>query len=88
MVALTPVLLDTLTKDKLEAVLAHEITHIVNRDVRLMVIATVLVGGLTLLGNYVSGLFSNWSGGPIIYLPSHGAAATTTRIPTVPSSRS
>jgi heat shock protein HtpX len=45
-VAVTRGLLDTLPDDELEAVLAHEITHIRNRDVRLMVIATIFVGVL------------------------------------------
>ena len=49
-VCVTRGLLDALTKDELEAVLAHEITHIVNRDIRLMAIATVFVSGLTLIG--------------------------------------
>jgi heat shock protein HtpX len=65
-VAVTRGLLRALTKDELEAVLAHEITHIVNRDVRLMVIATVFVGVLTLIGNHLTGLFSGWNG-PVIY---------------------
>jgi heat shock protein HtpX len=45
-VAVTRGLLDTLSDEELEAVLAHEITHIRNRDVRLMVIATIFVGVL------------------------------------------
>lgn len=46
-VAVTRGLLDTLNDEELEAVLAHEITHIRNRDVRLMVIATIFVGILS-----------------------------------------
>ncbi len=46
-VAVTRGLLDTLSKDELEAVLAHEITHIKNRDVRLMVVAVIFVGILS-----------------------------------------
>jgi len=46
-VAVTRGLMDTLTKDELEAVLAHEITHIKNRDVRLMVVTIIFVGILT-----------------------------------------
>ncbi len=43
-ITLTRGLLDTLDRDELEAVLAHELTHIRNRDVRLVVIAAVFVG--------------------------------------------
>jgi heat shock protein HtpX len=46
-VAVTRGLLETLSKDELEAVLAHEITHIKNRDVRLMVVAIIFVGILS-----------------------------------------
>ncbi len=46
-VAVTRGLLETLAKDELEAVLAHEITHIKNRDVRLMVVAIIFVGILS-----------------------------------------
>ena len=69
-VAVTRGLLNTLTKDELEAVLAHEMTHIANRDVRLMVIATVFVGALTLVGNFVSNMFSNSSGNSYYFFSS------------------
>jgi heat shock protein HtpX len=46
-VAVTRGLLETLSKDELEAVLAHEMTHIKNRDVRLMVVAIIFVGILS-----------------------------------------
>jgi heat shock protein HtpX len=46
-VAVTRGLLQTLNKDELEAVLAHEITHIKNCDVRLMVVAVIFVGILS-----------------------------------------
>lgn len=44
-ITVTRGLLEALDKDELEAVLAHELTHIMNRDVRLLVI-TVLFGGM------------------------------------------
>jgi heat shock protein HtpX len=46
-VAVTRGLLNTLSDAELEAVLAHEITHIRNRDVRLMMVATIFAGALT-----------------------------------------
>ena len=50
-IAVTVGLMKALTDEELEAVLAHEMTHIKNTDVRLMVIANCFVGGLTLLGD-------------------------------------
>ncbi len=43
-ITLTRGLIDTLDDDELEAVLAHELTHIMNKDVRLLIVAVVFVG--------------------------------------------
>lgn len=43
-VTVTRGLIETLDRDELEAVLAHELTHIRNRDVRLLIIAVIFVG--------------------------------------------
>jgi heat shock protein HtpX len=48
-VTVTRGLLQALDRDELEAVLAHELTHIINRDVRTMVIASIFAGIITLL---------------------------------------
>jgi heat shock protein HtpX len=48
-VTVTTGLLEALDKDELEAVLAHELTHIINKDVRTMIIAAVFAGIITLL---------------------------------------
>lgn len=53
-IAVTRGLLAELEDDELEAVLAHEMAHIANRDVRLMVVASVLAGALSILGASVS----------------------------------
>ncbi len=50
-VTVTRGLMDTLDDAELEAVLAHELTHIENRDVQLLVIAAVFVGIITLVGD-------------------------------------
>jgi heat shock protein HtpX len=50
-VTVTRGLLDTLSDAELEAVLAHELTHIENRDVQLLVIAAVFVGIVSLVGD-------------------------------------
>jgi heat shock protein HtpX len=43
-ITVTRGLLDTLSKDELEAVLAHELTHIINRDVRLLMVTVIFTG--------------------------------------------
>ena len=43
-------ILSTFTKEEIEAVAAHELTHIKNQDIRLMVIAIVFVGIIQTLG--------------------------------------
>ena len=46
-------LLEKLDKSELEAVIAHEIAHIINYDVRLMTVVAVLVGMITLLSDWL-----------------------------------
>jgi heat shock protein HtpX len=48
-ITLTSGIVKTLTPDELEAVLAHELTHIMNRDVRLLVISVIFVGIISFL---------------------------------------
>jgi heat shock protein HtpX len=52
-VAVTRGLVDTLSPDELEAVLAHELTHIRNRDTQLMVIAVIFAGIFAFFGDLV-----------------------------------
>jgi heat shock protein HtpX len=52
-IAVTRGLVDTLAPDELEAVLAHELTHIRNRDVQLMVIAVIFAGIFAFFGDLV-----------------------------------
>jgi len=47
-VAVTTGILDRLTKSELEGVLAHELSHVKNYDIRLMAITAVLVGFVAL----------------------------------------
>ena len=62
-VTVTRGLMNALTDEELEAVLAHELTHIRNSDVRLLIIAVVFVGIFSFVGELVfRGLW--YSGGP------------------------
>lgn len=48
-VTVTQGLVASLNRDELEAVLAHELTHVINKDVRTMVIASVFAGIISLV---------------------------------------
>jgi heat shock protein HtpX len=50
-IAVTRGLVDTLAPDEIEAVLAHELTHIRNRDAQLMVVAVIFAGIIAFFGN-------------------------------------
>jgi heat shock protein HtpX len=59
-VAVTTGLLQKLNKREIEGVMAHEISHITNYDIRLMAITAILVGSVTLLVNFIlRGSFSS-----------------------------
>lgn len=60
-VAVTRGLLDKLDRSEIEGVLAHELSHVVNRDIRVMLLVTVLVGTVALLSDWM--LRSLWWGG-------------------------
>jgi len=51
-VCVTTGLLDKLNRTELEGVIAHELTHIKNYDIRLMSIVSVMVGLIALLGDW------------------------------------
>lgn len=51
-VCATTGLLDKLSRTELEGVIAHEISHIRNYDIRLMALVTVMVGMVALLGDW------------------------------------
>jgi len=64
-VAITTGLLEKLNRDELQGVIAHEISHIKNRDVQLMVFASIMLGTIVILSYYASRVlfFSGMSGG-------------------------
>ena len=52
-VCVTSGLVSRLNRTELEGVIAHEMSHIRNYDIRLMSLVTVMVGSLTLLGDWL-----------------------------------
>lgn len=54
-------LLEKLNRTELEGVIAHEMTHVKNYDIRLMSIVTVMVGLIALLGDWLMRM--TWFGG-------------------------
>jgi len=61
-VAVTKGLLDTLNREELQGVVAHEMSHVRNFDIRLMTVVAALVGAVVLLSDFIRRwLF--WGGG-------------------------
>jgi len=61
-IAVTRGLVDKLDRTELEGVIAHELSHVVNRDIRVMLLVTVLVGTVALLSDWMLRSFF-WGGG-------------------------
>ena len=64
-ITVTTGLLNALNDQEIEAVLGHELTHIKNGDVQLMVVAVIIAGVVGFFGELFFRLFTNlsWSGG-------------------------
>jgi len=60
-IALTQGIIDGLENEELEGVVAHELSHIKNYDIRLMMVVIVLVGIIALLADWM--IRVQWSGG-------------------------
>lgn len=60
-VAVTQGILNILPEEELEAVLAHEITHIINRDTLTQAVSATIAGAISFLAQMVS--YSLWFGG-------------------------
>ncbi len=50
-IAFTSGIINALENEELEGVTAHELSHIKNQDIKIMMLAAVLVGALSILGN-------------------------------------
>jgi heat shock protein HtpX len=61
-IAVTQGLLETLDREELQGVVAHEISHIRNLDVRLMTVVAALTGAVALLADW-AGRGMMWGGG-------------------------
>ena len=60
-IAVTRGLLDTLSRDQLQGVIAHEMSHVRNYDIRLMTVMAALVGAIVLLADWSRRMM--WFGG-------------------------
>lgn len=60
-IAVTTGLLDKLSKTEVEGVVAHELSHIGNYDIRLMTVVVVLVGIVALISDWIL-RFTFWGG--------------------------
>ena len=74
-VAATTGILALLDKRELEGVMAHEMAHVRNRDVRLMTLAAVLVGVISMVADML--MWSLWLGGGRTLWTVVGARART-----------
>jgi heat shock protein HtpX len=61
-VAVTRGLLEKLDRTELEGVIAHELSHVGNHDIRVMLLVTVLIGTIALLSDWMLRSFA-WGGG-------------------------
>ena len=52
-VAVTRGLIDKMDRTELEGVIAHELSHVGNRDIRVMLLVTILVGTVALLADWM-----------------------------------
>jgi len=65
-IAVTRGLLDAVSRDELQAVVAHELSHVRNLDIRLMTVIAAMVGTMALLSDWTGrGLRHTSSGGSI-----------------------
>src|SRR3982750_4055104 len=64
-ITVTTGLIDALDDAEIEAVLGHELTHIRNGDVRMLVIAVIIAGVISFFAELVFRMFfyTRWSGG-------------------------
>jgi len=59
-IAVTTGMLETLSREELEAVIAHELAHVYNQDTLLRGVAAILVGGIALACGLIWRIFLRW----------------------------
>lgn len=64
-ITVTSGITQALTRDELESVLGHELTHIINRDVRLLMVTVIFAGMISFLAHMVwrTLSYANFNGG-------------------------
>jgi heat shock protein HtpX len=62
-IAVTKGLLDALDRDELQGVVAHELSHVRNYDIRLMTVVAALVGAIALLSDWTTRIARFGGGG-------------------------
>ncbi|MEO5741963.1 MAG: M48 family metallopeptidase [Vicinamibacterales bacterium] len=62
-IAVTRGLLDAVTRDELQGVVAHELSHVRNLDIRLMTVIAAMVGTIALLADWTGRGLHHGSGG-------------------------
>ena len=89
-ITVTSGLLAALNDQEIEAVLGHELTHIRNGDVQLMVVAVIIAGVVGFFGELLFRMFVNvpWSSGGRSSSSSSSSSTATARVAAVRSSRS
>ena len=83
-ITVTRGLIEALNDQEIEAVLGHELTHIRNGDVRMLVIAVVIAGVISFFGEMLFRMF--FQGGSGAAAGAQAAAATARAAPASPSS--
>ena len=69
-IAVTQGLLDAVTREELQGVVAHELSHVRNLDIRLMTVIAAMVGAVALI--------SDWTGRGMRYAAAVAAAGAAT----------
>jgi heat shock protein HtpX len=77
-IAVTEGLIDRLSRDELQGVIAHEMSHIRNEDIRLMTVVAALIGAVMLIAEFGTRMFrlggargdrrSRSGGGPVMLI--------------------
>ena len=65
-IVLTSGIIEKLERSELEAVIAHEVAHVIHHDTRLMMATVLMIGFFSFLGSFLMSGFSSRRGGNVI----------------------